>query len=97
VTREQILLAQALYRVGDVVVTHETVPCYVVGGGRDGGAAPGWLWRVARVYGTEVGAGQALRYDCVAHTAPKMYRTTLRPKQIDRKATAEELTKKAKV
>lgn len=79
---QQQLEADARYKVGDVVVTTEPVTCKVIGSGNnDGWAAVGWKWRVVAVT-TE---GRTLRYEVVAHTAPKIYRQVLKQSQIAKK------------
>lgn len=88
-SREEQLLAQALYKVGDVVVTNCDVPVLDNRGRAAGGASPGWLWRVTEVAVVQTGSGLALRYAVVAHRAPELYNGTLRPKQIARKVEAK--------
>ena len=85
VTREEQLLATALYKPGDVVVTNDTVKVLDNRQRPASGALPGWKWRITEVFVAQTGSGYALRYSAVAHTAPEMYRTTLRAKQIARK------------
>lgn len=67
------------------MTTLKNVPISSPNGKRAGYAAPGWEWRIVRVYAKYVGAGMALEYECVAHTAPLMYNAHLRPHTIDKK------------
>lgn len=85
VSRESQLLAAAVYRVGDVVVTDVSVRCFDNRNEPDGYAAPGWWWRITGVRVVQTRSGHALRYDAVADSAPEMYHGTIRPKQIARK------------
>jgi hypothetical protein len=74
------------FKVGDVVVTVATVATYsLTTGKREGGALPGWKWRVVEVV-HEVGRG--VRYLCVSHDEPRSYRSMLRDKQIHGKVGA---------
>lgn len=84
-SREQQLLAAALYKPGDVVVTNCTVKVFDNRQRPASGALPGWLWRITEVYVEATGSGYSLRYAAVAHTAPEMYQGVLRAKQIARK------------
>jgi hypothetical protein len=65
------------FKAGDVVVTKTPYNL----GGRHGWADPGWKWRIVKVYHVGVRA----YYDCVAHTAPKVYACTLEDRQVDGK------------
>ena len=85
VSREEQLLANAVYKVGDVVVTNGTVRVFDNRQSPASGALPGWKWRVTEVYVATTGSGYALRYAVVADSAPLMYQATLRPQQIARK------------
>lgn len=88
-SREEQLLAQALYKPGDVVVTNCDVKVFDNRGRPDGSAAPGWLWRVVEVEVVQTGSGLSIRYAVVSHSAPGLYRGTLRARQIARKAEAQ--------
>lgn len=76
------VLQETKYSVGDVIVTIEPVTAKIIGQYKnDGWAAVGWEWRIIGVRMD----GRKLRYDVVAHSAPKMYWQELRDSQIGKK------------
>lgn len=84
-TREEACLAKALYKVGDIVVTTDTVKVFDNRNRPDGGALPGWRWRIVEVYTEQSGRSLLLRYKAVAAIAPEAYYGIIRPNQISRK------------
>ena len=82
----QKMIEGSVYKVGDVVVTNVPISAFGPTNRRDGTAAPGWKWRIVRVYVD----GSRLRYEVVSDAEPRYYHSDLRFAIIARKVGRHE-------
>lgn len=76
------VIAQARFKVGDVVTTEKKVTAYDNRGKKDGWADPGWAWRVTDQLVEWRGMSCTITYKVTAHDAPGFYFQHFRDSQI---------------